>query len=81
MTFDETEPNDALDRLEKVRARVGACEIPVPGGPPITLTLSAGLAVYPGDGIEAQALIRAADDRLLEAKRTGRNRSVSPTIA
>lgn len=78
MMFDETEPTAALERLEKVCLRVAAQEVAVPGGPPILVTLSAGLAIYPGDGIEAADLIRAADDRLLQAKRTGRNRSVSP---
>jgi diguanylate cyclase (GGDEF)-like protein len=36
------------------------------------VTFSAGVASFPGDGATADALIRAADGRLYEAKRSGR---------
>ncbi len=44
-----------------------AQDIPAPGHAVVRLTLSPGLASYPADGAEAPDLIRAADDRLLEA--------------
>ena len=80
MMFDGATPQDALELLEKVRERVAAHDIPVPGRDALRVTLSAGLAVFPADGTEAPDLIRAADDRLLEAKRAGRNRVVHPNL-
>ena len=40
------------------------------------ITLSAGLAEYPGDGTSVVELMAAADARLYQAKRAGRNRVV-----
>jgi diguanylate cyclase (GGDEF)-like protein len=37
------------------------------------VTVSAGLAVFPGDDIERGGLVRAADDALYRAKRSGKN--------
>ena len=41
---------------------------------PQRLTISAGVAVYPTDGNTIELLVAVADDRLLAAKRAGRNR-------
>jgi diguanylate cyclase (GGDEF)-like protein len=40
---------------------------------PLTVTVSIGLALYPGHGATTGALMRAADAALYEAKRAGRN--------
>lgn len=40
---------------------------------PGNLSISAGLATYPWDGLDADALIRLADCRALESKRRGKN--------
>ncbi len=79
MLFDGTSPADALDRLEKVRARVAAQSFDTRhGGHAVRVTLSAGLAVFPADGAEPDELLHAADTRLLAAKRAGRNTVVHP---
>jgi diguanylate cyclase (GGDEF)-like protein len=41
---------------------------------PVNVTVSIGLALYPGHGATTGALMRAADAALYEAKRAGRNR-------
>ena len=40
---------------------------------PAVLRISGGLATYPWDGLNAQDLVRKADDRALEGKRQGKN--------
>jgi diguanylate cyclase (GGDEF)-like protein len=62
--------SDALDVAERLRAAVAA----EPG--PVQVTISAGVAVFPADGAEADSLVAAADSALYRAKRQGRNRTV-----
>jgi len=55
-------------------------------GQPVTLTLSAGVAVYPVHGANAVELLRMADEALYEAKNGGRDRvheanPVNPELA
>src|SRR5690606_21422701 len=38
------------------------------------VTFSAGISHFPADGLEPEELLYAADQRLLDAKQTGRNR-------
>ena len=45
------------------------------------VTVSIGAAVYPDDAANVDALFATADERLYTAKRTGRNRVVSPRAA
>jgi two-component system cell cycle response regulator len=49
-------------------------------GQPISFTISLGVAAVEASTKDAASLIKAADDRLYEAKRAGRNRVV-PTLA
>lgn len=60
---------------ERVRLRVAAL-------PPLQesrrITVSVGGALFPGDGMTAETLFEVADERLYEAKSSGRNRVVVP---
>jgi diguanylate cyclase (GGDEF)-like protein len=47
------------------------------GQPPLSLTVSVGVATLPDDGVTAEALLARADARMYEAKRDGRSRVVS----
>jgi diguanylate cyclase (GGDEF)-like protein len=58
---------------ERIRAGVEALPAPPDGS---TVTISIGAAIYPFDGLTADALFQAADERLYEAKKLGRNRVV-----
>ena len=75
---DSTAEEAAL-RLEELRRRVSELVIPVPSGPPGGVTVSIGVAAWPGDGETIEDALTSADRRLYEAKRKGRNRVVGPS--
>lgn len=60
---------------ERIRVAVEALPAPRDGA---AVTISIGAALFPADGSSRETLIRAADERLYEAKRLGRNRVVGP---
>jgi two-component system cell cycle response regulator len=67
----------AVDKMEAIRRIVSGTEIKLPAHDRLaSLTISAGLACLPADGYEVDNLLRAADARLFEAKRRGRNQLV-----
>jgi diguanylate cyclase (GGDEF)-like protein len=70
----ETPVEGALKLAERLRARLAEEIIPYgelqPGG---AVTISLGVASYPGDGTDAQSLLEAADRALYKAKEKGRN--------
>ena len=75
MMLEGQDPASGLARLEKLRMRIAQHDIAVATGTaPLHITRSGGLAVYPADGTDADALLRVADQRLLGVKRSGRNR-------
>jgi len=49
-------------------------------GNTLAATVSGGLAIYPDDGHDWDALFGMADRRLYESKRSGRNRVTGPRI-
>jgi len=65
--------------FERIRRTVEAQEIPLSGWPePARLTVSIGVAVFPGDGATPRDVLERADRRLYEAKLAGRNRVGTP---
>jgi diguanylate cyclase (GGDEF)-like protein len=69
---------EAASRLEELRRSISELVIPVPGGTPAGVTVSIGVAAWPGDGETIEDALASADRRLYEAKRKGRNRVVGP---
>jgi len=62
---------------ERIRAMIEAMPAPAGGA---QVTVSIGAAMYPDDGNDADALFRAADERLYAAKAGGRNRVVGAVM-
>jgi len=54
----------------------GVRAAPFTGSPPLTLSISMGVAVFPADGWTVEDLLRVADRRAFAAKREGRARPV-----
>jgi diguanylate cyclase (GGDEF)-like protein len=67
----QTSAQQAVMVAEKLRKLVEEWQFP---GVPRTVTISAGVAVFPDHGAGRDELIRAADNALYCAKQTGRNR-------
>jgi diguanylate cyclase (GGDEF)-like protein len=69
----------AMDKVEGIRAAVAQLPIRLPKQQVTALlTVSAGIAVFPEDGVTADELLDCADERLFQAKQGGRNRVVGP---
>jgi diguanylate cyclase (GGDEF)-like protein len=65
---------DAVMRAEEIRKSFRALELRHDGSALGPVTLSFGVAAYPGNGSNGEALLQAADAALYEAKRNGRDR-------
>jgi diguanylate cyclase (GGDEF)-like protein len=72
---------DAARRAEALRAGIADAAPMLDGAGPAAITASFGVAGYPADGPDADALFRAADKALYQAKRDGRNRVVAAAQA
>lgn len=53
---------------------------PFPGNPPLSVSISLGLATFPDDAADRQSLIELADRRNYLAKRRGRGRAVGDDL-
>jgi diguanylate cyclase (GGDEF)-like protein len=67
----DTAPAEALEVAEHIRARVAAKKF---SGRKITLSI--GVAAFPEDADDAEAIIAIADEALYQAKREGRDRTI-----
>lgn len=68
-----TDKDGALVYAEKLRAGVSNLEVEVGAGIKAKVTISVGLATYPHDAKDSEALQAAADSALYAAKAKGRN--------
>ena len=66
---------EAQEVAEKLRRAVSSTAIAtLPGQPPLSVTLSVGVASYPSDATDVARLLERADEALYQAKRAGRDR-------
>ena len=70
----ETDMETAGRKLESLRESMAGTAMLTARGEEIRVTISAGLASYPEDGEGTSELFAAADDRMFQAKKEGRNR-------
>jgi len=67
----------AGDRVERLRSTLGVAPFVPEEGLAVAITFSAGVATLPQDGRDLSSLLRRADQRLRDAKRQGRNRTLT----
>ena len=71
----DTRPEEAFELAERVRKDILSVAFHHPANPAGVITVTMGVATFwPAKGASVQELIAAADEALLEAKATGRNR-------
>ncbi|MFH0920064.1 MAG: GGDEF domain-containing protein, partial [Fibrobacterota bacterium] len=63
----------ALETAERIRAAIEKTPFDIGTGQRINVTMSFGVALYPGDAASKQQLVERADKALYEAKKGGRN--------
>ncbi|HBB15558.1 MAG TPA: hypothetical protein DCZ97_00630 [Syntrophus sp. (in: bacteria)] len=63
-------------RAEQIRIGAAALRVSIQGQTLAEITISQGVAVFPGNGESGEELLRAADEALYRAKQQGRNHVV-----
>jgi diguanylate cyclase (GGDEF)-like protein len=69
----ETDFDGAVMLAERLRTGVKEARVPLRNGKPMGVTISIGVATLPASAVEVDALVDAADDALLRAKRAGKD--------
>jgi len=72
----ETTPEVAVERAERIRRGIAGLRLEHGGHRLDAITSSFGIAIFPQHADNAEALLRAADEALYEAKKAGRDRVV-----
>ncbi len=73
----DTDTEGGVVFMERVRQAMEHYSFAIEAGPPLVMTVSAGVATYPHERIpNAETLVRMADEALYMAKARGRNRVV-----
>ena len=70
----ETEKKNAYKAMERVRNSIASIRLSGANGADIGVNVSVGIAEFPYDGIDAEALKKAADMAMYHSKSDGRNR-------
>jgi len=74
----ETDIEAAQTKIESLRQIVADTPMKLGArGEQVQVTISAGLACFPDDGLNAADLFALADERMFQAKREGRNRVIA----
>ncbi len=76
----ETSESDAAEKMEHLRRLLNNYSIDVGGGASVKLTVSIGIAPMLPGADDVDRMIKAADQRLLSAKRGGRDRIVTTEV-
>ena len=77
LVLPEAGPVEALTIAERLRGTIANNPFKVPtSATPIHVTMSLGVACFPGDGTASAELIQIADNALYAAKAQGRNRTL-----
>jgi diguanylate cyclase (GGDEF)-like protein len=79
LVFPETQKKDAMAIAERLRQSVSEIPISEETGDDAKITISLGVATFPGDAEDMRELVNRADVALYEAKNSGRNRVCSST--
>ncbi|WP_186763071.1 diguanylate cyclase [Lentzea tibetensis] len=78
LVLPETSAVEAAQVAQRLVDAIGA--EPFPGDPPLSVSISLGLATYPDDAADRHELIELADRRNYLAKRRGRGRAVGDDL-
>ena len=79
--FRETDAAQAIDRVEAIRQVIQSESHTIGDARPVHVTVSAGVASMPADGVTVHDLLATADRRMFEAKSAGRNRVAGGSAA
>ena len=76
----ETSAEGAMVVADRIRANVENTPLPGPNGESLRVTISVGVATFPGMGDNAHQLFERADQALYVSKQSGRNRCTLATL-